>query len=67
MTKRRLIFAPGCFDDLELSQEELDSLVNKITDSFENGDFEDGEPLDDEEAEELLKILDNKNSRQWTI
>jgi len=39
-------------------------LVNKITDSFENGDFEDGEPLDDEEAEELLKILDNKNSRQ---
>ena len=64
MTKRRLIFAPGCFDDLELSQEELDSLVNKITDSFENGDFEDGEPLDDEEAEELLKILDNNNSRQ---
>jgi len=64
MTKRRLIFAPGCFDDLAISQEELDSLVDKITDSFDNGDFEDGEPLDDEEAEELLKILDQKNSRQ---
>jgi predicted transcriptional regulator len=64
MTKRRLIFVPGCFDDLDISQEELDSLVDKITDSFDNGDFEDGEPLDDEEAEELLKILDQKNSRQ---
>ena len=64
MTKRRLIFASGCFDDLDISQEELDSLVDKITDSFDNGDFENGEPLDDEEAEELLKILDQKNSRQ---
>ena len=64
MTKRRLIFASGCFDDFDISQEELDSLVDKITDSFDNGDFENGEPLDDEEAEELLKILDQKNSRQ---
>jgi hypothetical protein len=29
-------FAPGAFDDFEGTQEELDSLVNEITKTFQN-------------------------------
>ena len=31
-----LNFAPGAFDDFEGTQEELDSLVNEITETFQN-------------------------------
>ena len=62
---KKIIFSPGCFDDLDLNQEDLDHLVENIVQSVEDGSFEEySEPLDDEEVEELIKIMDKKNTRQ---
>jgi len=33
-------FAPGCFDDFEGTQEELDEAIKQITEMFQNGDLE---------------------------
>jgi len=62
---KKIIFAPGCFDDLDLSQEELDALVEDVIRSVEDDSFEeDSRPLDQEEVEELIKIMDRKHTRQ---
>jgi hypothetical protein len=62
---KKIIFAAGCFDDLDLTQDELDALVENIVQSVEDGSFEgDSLPIDDEEFEELVKIMDRKNTRQ---
>ena len=40
MTEKKtpeIIFAPGCFDTFEGTQEELDSLIADIMSMFENG------------------------------
>jgi len=60
----RLEFAPGCFDDFEGTQEELDQLVAAITAAFKSGEFaRESRELTDEEFEGLsettqLKLLD---------
>jgi hypothetical protein len=42
----KLEFAPGCFDDFEGTQEELDQLVKDIQDMFADGSlFEDSEVI----------------------
>ena len=51
----KLVFAPGCFDNFEGSQEELDSLVKEIEQAFENGDLENGSNI--VEIEELTETL----------
>jgi len=51
----KLVFAPGCFDNFEGSQEELDSLVKEIEQAFENGDLQDGSNI--VEIEELTETL----------
>ena len=51
----KLVFAPGCFDNFEGSQEELDSLVKEIEQAFENGDLENGANI--VEIEELTETL----------
>ena len=62
---KKIIFVPGCFDDLELSQEELDALVEDVIRSVEDDTFEENSrPLDEEEVEELIKIMDRKHTRQ---
>jgi alcohol dehydrogenase class IV len=62
---KKIIFAPGCFDDLDLSQEELDALVEDVIRSVEDDTFEENSrPLDEEEVEELIKIMDRKHTRQ---
>lgn len=62
---KKIIFATGCFDDLDLSQEEIDALVKGVVRSVEDGSFEeDARPLDEEEVDELIKIMDRKNTRQ---
>ena len=62
---KKIIFAPGCFDDLDLSQEELDALVEDVIRSVEDDSFEeDSRPLDEEEVEELIKIMDRKHTSQ---
>lgn len=35
-TKVKITFAPGCFDNFEGTQEELDKLVTEITEQFGN-------------------------------
>ena len=63
----KLVFAPGCFDSFEGSQEELDELVNEIKRLFASGEFfEKSKPLDVDElfeedpelAEKLIKAAD---------
>lgn len=62
--KVKLEFAPGCFDDLDLTQEEIDELVNEIQAMADSGElFEDAEELDEDEAEEIWQSL-NRNIRQ---
>lgn len=54
----KLIFAPGCFDNFDGTQEELDALVKEIEDSFVNGDaLEHAVSLDDLDDEEIKEIL----------
>ena len=55
-----LIFAPGCFDNFEGTQEELDELVKEITESFISGEaLTEARSLDDLSEEELDEILSN--------
>ena len=58
----KLVFAPGCFDNFEGSQEELDSLVKEIEQVFKNGDLQDGSNIVDmEELTETLSEDEVKN------
>jgi hypothetical protein len=62
--KLELVFAPGCFDSFEGTQEELDELVQEIQRMFDSGEFmEKSEPvnldeLDDEILETLVSEID---------
>jgi hypothetical protein len=50
----KLEFAPGCFDDFEGTQEELDQLVKDIQDMFADGSlFEDSEVLTEDSLNDL--------------
>ncbi len=50
----KLEFAPGCFDDFEGTQEELDKLVKDIQDMFTDGSlFEDSEVLTEDSYNDL--------------
>jgi|LauGreDrversion4_2_1035121.scaffolds.fasta_scaffold1878630_1 hypothetical protein len=50
----KLEFAPGCFDDFEGTQEELDQLVKDIQDMFADGSlFEDSEVLTEDSYNDL--------------
>ncbi len=59
MTKKemKIEFAPGCFDNFEGSQEELDKLVAEIQKMFKGKTPEElaemSRPLDDEDYEDL--------------
>jgi hypothetical protein len=63
MQEMELEFAPGCFDDFEGTQEELDLLIEHIKEAFRSGKFaEESRELTDEEFESLnettqLKLL----------
>lgn len=61
-------FAPGCFDNFEGTQEELDAFVDEIKRLAESGellekstelDFEDFEELDDNTLEHIASVLKN--------
>lgn len=52
----KVIFAPGCFDDFEGTQEELDELIEAINAAIASGDFlKNSQPLDEEDFELLAK------------
>jgi hypothetical protein len=47
-------FAPGCFDNFDGTQEELDELIAQITEMATNGELvEQGQLLSEEDWEEL--------------
>lgn len=60
----KLVFAPGCFDNFEGTQEELDQLVNMLETKFGTDNFVyDLEPIDldnsDLTPEEILQISES--------
>ena len=66
MTKLKITYAEGCFDDIseEMTQDELDILVGEIEKLVESGEiFERGVPLTDEEVDDFLDELEDPNNR----
>ena len=69
----KLVFAPGCFDNFEGTQEELDALVKEIQDMFANKSREeieaqsreiseeDWEELPDEVKEQLVRYFSEED------
>lgn len=58
--KMRLVFAPGCFDQFEGTQEELDELIEEIRETFEKGEFLDKMvPVDPDEDADLIDFIES--------
>ena len=52
----KIIFEPGCFDNFEGTQEELNELMESIKKEFESGSFmENSRAVDEEYLEELME------------
>ena len=80
MTKKlKINFAPGCFDNFEGTQEELDTLQEEILSMFENmspedletqsrsinlGDLLADESISDDELEQILGALIERDDRK---
>lgn len=66
MTKPKIVFAPGCFDNLDMNQEELDEFVAKLESMVEDGSlFENSRPLDEndpQDAEIINKLIDAQDN-----
>jgi hypothetical protein len=77
--KLKINFAPGCFDNFEGTQEELDALQAEIQSMFENMTAEDleaqsraicvddlieDESIDDDQFETILQALVGNNDRK---
>lgn len=59
--KPTIEFAPGCFDNFEGTQEELQELIAQIHLMVEDGSiFENSELLTTEEEEEMWEMLEQK-------
>jgi hypothetical protein len=67
--KPKIVFEPGCFDHLDVSQDELDEIVNMLTELSESGELEansrvltdeDLEAMDDDEIEMLYQALNRE-------
>lgn len=64
MTKIKIEFAEGCFDDFEGTQEELDEIIAVIGKMAESGELlMDSMPLSEEEEKEILECLEKKTAR----
>lgn len=70
MTKKKPItieFEDGWADELDLSQEEYDALIDGIKQLVATGEiFENATPVDElplEEQQEILESINNKNTR----
>lgn len=59
-SKMQLVFAPGCFDNFEGTQEELQELIDYITKAFESGELMDTAEsidVDDIDDPELIEQI----------
>lgn len=72
MKNLKIEFAPGCFDNFEGSQEELDQMVAEIQRMFASGeaiknarpiDFDNPDEEDIEVIEHLMSALNNNQDR----
>ncbi len=65
----KLEFAPGCFDNFEGTQEELDELISQIKEMFASGEAQqlatslDLDELDDEDLEILYQLDEQDKGR----
>ena len=63
--KLKLIFAEGCFDDFDGTQEELADFIAEIQNMANNGTLMDGAvELKDDESEALHNLLKSREIRQ---
>lgn len=61
----KIEFAPGCFDDFEGTQEELNELIADLKNMVTSGTlWENTLPVDEKEEEELIKLLAQKQARR---
>lgn len=64
--KFKLVFAPGCFDDFEGTQEELDDLISEINRQLDTGEFfENATELSDEVFDDLPESEKDKLSQYF--
>lgn len=60
--KTKVVFAEGCFDHLDLTQEEMDELALMIQALADSGELLSmAKPLTEEEEEELLAMVNHTN------
>lgn len=70
MKELKIEFAPGCFDQFEGTQEELDELISQIKGMFASGEAQrlarplDFDDLDEEDMEMLDKLADLENNQR---
>lgn len=63
--KLKVIFAEGCFDDFDGTQEELADFIAEIQNMANNGTLMDGAvELKDDESEALHNLLKSREVRQ---
>jgi translation initiation factor 1 (eIF-1/SUI1) len=63
--KLKVIFAEGCFDDFDGTQEELADFIAEIQNMANNGTLMDGAvELKDDESEALHNLLKSREIRQ---
>jgi hypothetical protein len=66
--KPEIVFAPGCFDNFEGTQEELDEMIAEIQRMAESGElFENSQPLDLDELSEEDPEFAQKLSESLSI
>jgi hypothetical protein len=64
MSQLKIEFAPGCFDDFEGTQEELDELIKEITRMAESGELlENSVEVDLSEFIDETEIIENPTPR----
>jgi hypothetical protein len=68
----KITFAPGCFDNFEGTQEELDDLMKTIQDMFDSGEAQlkaipVEDILDEFTEEELLEIFQQDTDEPKTL
>ncbi len=68
----KITFAPGCFDNFEGTQEELDGLMKTIQDMFDSGEAQlkaipVEDILDEFTEEELLEIFQQDTDEPKTL
>lgn len=63
--KPTIEFAPGCFDNFDGTQDELQELIAHIHQMAENGTlFEDSSPLTPEEEDAVWQMVEDKQKEK---